>query len=250
MKSSTKFIFLIFITLLFLSGILIIFLNTALTNYYFDKNYSAGYWSQELDKEYSFVKSTILTSGFLMLLIAIPSYFLYLRLSFLKEEKIPIFFENIWEYYSQKIIPALRKFILFMLLILLISLLMITLLSPQNLTFSSDNPKRMVEVQILFAVSITGFLGALIREITILVSDKTKALSLSAIFFSTFSGLFVSLISFFLFRAGILKNIEVDTFNVYGVTGISGLTGYFSDRIVSRLSGLYQALIEGNKDSK
>ena len=66
------------------------------------------------------------------------------------------------------------------------------------------------------------------------------------IIFSIISSLFVSLILFLLLRAGILKSDNIDSFNIYGVTGMSAVAGYFSDKIITRISKLYKTVVDND----
>lgn len=45
-----------------------------------------------------------------------------------------------------------------------------------------------------------------------------------------------------------MKSESVDSFNLYGVTGISTITGYLSDRVIKRFSILYETLFESTEN--
>ena len=65
---------------------------------------------------------------------------------------------------------------------------------------------------------------------------------------SSIIGLFVSVVLFLILRAGIINQTQIDTFNVWGVTGVSAVTGFFADRVIERFSSLYNEVI-GNSQS-
>ena len=116
---------------------------------------------------------------------------------------------------------------------------------------------KIMEAQILSCICLAGMAGGIISQLftTPIVSKPTEEepvemhrySSLSHRFWnnmiSIIAALFVSLVIFLLIRAGILKQVEIDTFNVYGVTGFAAVSGYFSKSILERFKKLYEGIM-------
>lgn len=106
------------------------------------------------------------------------------------------------------------------------------------------------DVQIFGCIATSGLLGAFVRQFqsTLRPRERTDQSDSFVRFWSLVaslvSGLFTSVVLFSLLRAGILKSIEVDTFNIYGVTGVAAVSGYFSENIIRRFSRIYENLFE------
>jgi len=126
----------------------------------------------------------------------------------------------------------------------------IILITPQF--FFSLEEKNIFSAAIFLCVCLAGFLGGFVREIhnyTISLKADSKIdlkKNFWRIIFSIISSLFVSLILFLLLRAGILKSDNIDSFNIYGVTGMSAVAGYFSDKIITRISKLYKTVVDND----
>jgi hypothetical protein len=142
-----------------------------------------------------------------------------------------------------------------------LAFLVLFLLFPE--TVYSGDPKLVRDVQIFGCIGSSGLMGDFIKQLQTnlrpveLYSDKDPtARSLTdaprassyvrfwSTMFSLFTAFFTATVLFLLLRAGILKTVEVDTFNVYGVTGVAAISGYFSDNIMRRLSLIYEQLFE------
>lgn len=132
------------------------------------------------------------------------------------------------------------------------------LLFPWTLVSESVHIKLMLEVQLLGCIGTAGFLGGFVRQLhttlkPLELSSTDSQSSLYVRFFSTlyslFSSVFIATVLFTLLRAGVLKTVELDTFNVYGVTGVSAISGYFADNIMSRLTHLYRELFGVQRES-
>ena len=123
------------------------------------------------------------------------------------------------------------------------------LITPESF-FPHLEGNKLFSSAIFLSVCLAGFLGGYVREIfSYIVSLKeSKAINLKnnfwQIVFSITSSLFISLIFFLLLRAGILKSDKIDSFNIYGITGVSAVTGYFTDKIIERVSKLYKLLLD------
>lgn len=116
---------------------------------------------------------------------------------------------------------------------------------------------KIMEAQILSCICLAGMAGGIISQLFIKLetSEPTEEgateihhyPSLSHRFWNNLMGvisaLFVSLVVFLLIRAGILKQVEIDTFNVYGVTGFAAVSGYFSKSILERFKKLYEGIM-------
>jgi hypothetical protein len=116
------------------------------------------------------------------------------------------------------------------------------------------------EVQIIGCICSSSILGGFVHKVLTRDTRRRKALatdeeitaadlSFWEVIKALFCSLFVSLVIFFLIRAGILKAVEVDTFNIYGVTALSAITGYFGENIINRLRMVYETMI-GNAENK
>ncbi len=112
------------------------------------------------------------------------------------------------------------------------------------------------DVQIFGCIATSGLLGTFVRQFQStlrpreLVGHSEAAPQMSSfvrfwsLVASLVSGLFTSVVLFLLLRAGILKSVEVDTFNIYGVTGVAAVSGYFSENIIRRFATIYESLFE------
>ena len=139
--------------------------------------------------------------------------------------------------------------------------LIVFLLFPE--TFASGVKEHFRDIQVLCCIGTAGILGGFIRqlqtnlrpsELSISDTDNTPSTFSPSIaspyvrfwstLFSIFRALFTALVLFLLLRAGILKTVEVDTFNVYGVTGVAAVSGYFADSIIRRFSTVYEQLFD------
>ena len=113
------------------------------------------------------------------------------------------------------------------------------------------NDEVLFHTQVLVSVCLGGFLGGFVRETYsrfLISKDEISSIFITrfwVIIFSLLGSVLLSVIFFLLLRAGILKSESVDSFNLYGVTGISTITGYLSDRVLKRFSILYTTLFEG-----
>ncbi len=140
----------------------------------------------------------------------------------------------------------------FLFVIALVCLLFF-LLQPEVLLSAKDE-KLIFSAQILITVCISGFLGGYVREIYSRISGNGRDFSnvfyqdFWQILFSLIGSIVLSIVFFLLLRAGILKSESVDSFNLYGVAGISIVTGYLSDRVIGRFTTLYSTLFESDQD--
>ncbi|MEO9459878.1 MAG: YEATS-associated helix-containing protein [Lentilitoribacter sp.] len=98
------------------------------------------------------------------------------------------------------------------------------------------------EAQILLAVTSAGMLGGLMKYLTEFSNEKTEQYSLWGLIQSSITGLFVALVLFLILRAGIINQTNVDTFNIWGVSGVSCVTGFFANKVLERLSSVYEEL--------
>lgn len=140
-------------------------------------------------------------------------------------------------------------------------LLIIFLISPEY--FSANSKEHFRDIQILGCIGTSGIMGGFIRQLQTNLrpselslenpansSVSTRSIESSpyvkfwSTLFSLFTALFTAMVLFLLLRAGILKTVEVDTFNVYGVTGVAAVSGYFSDSIIRRFSSLYEQIFD------
>lgn len=93
---------------------------------------------------------------------------------------------------------------------------------------------------VLMAVIAGGGFGGCMR---ILVNERDHRLNFVVFLQASFTGLFVSFVLFLVLRAGIIDQDSVDTFNVWGVCGISMLAGYFSGNALQRLNSVFSELV-------
>ena len=109
---------------------------------------------------------------------------------------------------------------------------------------SNVSEAQMVTVQLLVVVALSGLLGGVLRHFYFQQSINGKSddhhLHAMAVLQSTFA----ALIAFFIFRAGIIHQVTIDTFNVFGVAGMGAVVGFFSDDIIEKFKGFYNRAIE------
>ncbi|MDX5998208.1 hypothetical protein HRJ35_01575 [Shewanella oneidensis MR-1] len=140
------------------------------------------------------------------------------------------------------------KFSYFVVRALAISLFFLTLfgvgfsiLFYESLPF--EDPARLREAQVFLAVSSSGMMGGLMRYFSHDAVIKNESLNLWHMVHAAIVGLFVSLVLFLILRAGIINQTQIDTFNVWGVTGVSAITGFFAERVIERFSNLYNEVV-------
>ncbi len=109
-----------------------------------------------------------------------------------------------------------------------------------------EDPSRLREAQVFLAVSSSGMMGGLMRYFSHEAVIKSESLNLWHMVHAAIVGLFVSVVLFLILRAGIINQTQIDTFNVWGVTGVSAITGFFAERVIERFSSLYNEVV-GNK---
>lgn len=131
-----------------------------------------------------------------------------------------------------------------------LALLVVFLLFPTAVV--SGSSEVLLDVQLLGCIATSGLLGGFIKQLhTTLrpyeLSSRSEGPSPHVRFWSTlyslFSSVFIATVLFMLLRAGVLKTVQVDTFNVYGVTGVAAVSGYLADNIISRFAFLYRELL-------
>lgn len=129
-------------------------------------------------------------------------------------------------------------------------LMVILLVTPEKiLSFFIHEPIQLIGYQIISCVCLGGLLGGFVREFRLEILNNQPESDFQyngkntwVILYSLISSVVVSLMVFLLLRAGILKSDSIDTFNVYGITGISSVIGFFSDKVIGRLSSIYEML--------
>lgn len=134
--------------------------------------------------------------------------------------------------------------------------LVVFLLFPDSIFAGTKD--TVFDVQLLGCIGTAGVLGGFIHQIHTnlrpveLKEDQTMSsyVRFWTTLFSLFSSLFISMVLFALLRAGILKTVQVDTFNVYGVTGVSAVSGYFADNIISRFTRIYREILGGERSER
>lgn len=109
-----------------------------------------------------------------------------------------------------------------------------------------EDPARLREAQVFLAVSASGMMGGLMRYFSHQTVTDGDDLALWHMVHSAIIGLFVSMVLFFILRAGIINQTQIDTFNIWGVTGVSAITGFFAERVIERFSSLYNEVIGGS----
>ncbi|RZG09085.1 hypothetical protein EXT48_02650 [Pseudoalteromonas sp. CO348] len=110
-----------------------------------------------------------------------------------------------------------------------------------------DDPSKLREAQVFMAVSSSGMMGGLMRYFSHDKVIKDEAINLWHMVHAAIVGLFVSVVLFLILRAGIINQTQIDTFNVWGVTGVSAITGFFSERVIERFSNLYNEVVGNTK---
>ena len=106
-----------------------------------------------------------------------------------------------------------------------------------------EDQSRLREAQVFLAVSSSGMMGGLMRYFSKDGVINDEEMNLWRMVHSAIVGLFVSVVLFLILRAGIINQTQIDTFNVWGVTGVSGITGFFADQVIERFSSLYREVI-------
>ncbi|QTF93720.1 YEATS-associated helix-containing protein [Halomonas sp. BM-2019] len=140
------------------------------------------------------------------------------------------------------------KFSYFFVRVLAVSLFFITfagvcysILFYESLPFQDESKLR--EAQVFLAVSSSGMMGGLMRYFSHDSVIRKEEMNLWHMVHSAIVGLFVSVVLFLILRAGIINQTQIDTFNVWGVTGVSAITGFFADRVIERFSNLYNEVV-------
>jgi hypothetical protein len=184
--------------------------------------------------------------GILLVIIVFSLAFLLLSISELK-----MFLMNII-----KGIPSFLNRLFFALLFLGVFVLLLIFMLfpdiiplPSHITIPDTTQILQRDVQIIGCICSAGVLGGFVNKFLGHLSDSEYTVQFWPMLTSLFCSLFISLVIFLLVRAGILKSVEVDTFNVYGVTGLSAITGYFAENIIGRLKSIYETLL-GQHDKK
>ena len=118
------------------------------------------------------------------------------------------------------------------------------ILSPESLNIVDKI--RLREAQVFLAVSSAGMMGGLMRYFSHDQIIKNEVMNLWHMVHAAIIGLFVSLVLFLVLRAGIINQTQIDTFNVWGVTGVSAITGFFAERVIDRFSSLYNEVLGNN----
>lgn len=109
-------------------------------------------------------------------------------------------------------------------------------------------PLDIKDVQIVLGVSAAGLLGGQMRYFHSGASNASENFSLWQLVHSSIVGMFVALVLFLVLRAGIIQQSSVDTFNIWGVVGVTAVTGFFADNVLERLSSVYDELIGAKGD--
>ncbi|GAB3342360.1 hypothetical protein ACFO0E_13300 [Chromohalobacter beijerinckii] len=138
--------------------------------------------------------------------------------------------------------PAIGlKSLLIMLVTSVVGLVVFSLFFAQNLPISNEDTLR--DFQIFLVVGSSGMLGGVMRIYSGESLLSKMGPDVWKIFHSLFVALFVSIVLFFLLRAGIVKEPSIDTFNVWGVAGVSAITGFFSEKIIKRFQRLFNEVL-------
>jgi len=128
------------------------------------------------------------------------------------------------------------------------SMFVISLLFPEVFLGAELNGKK--EIQIFACVASAGTMGGLMRYLMEEKVQNGESMNLWSLSHSAISGLFVSVILFLVLRAGVINKVQIDTFNLYGVSGVSAVVGFLADRMVKRISGLYEEVVGKAVESK
>lgn len=144
--------------------------------------------------------------------------------------------------------------------IIIVSLLIINFISiifllsfPINISYFNLNlaENKIYDIRLILSVVLSGSLGGLLKGINVAKenmnsNEQSLINNFWSIILKIIQASIVSTSMFLIFRAGILKTIDYDTFNIYGVTGISIIAGYISDKIVFKIHNLYNSLFTNN----
>ncbi len=95
-----------------------------------------------------------------------------------------------------------------------------------------------------------GMMGGIMKYLVFANAAGLKTLRVWDIIYASVVGLFVALILFLLFRSGIISDTPIDSYNKYGVAGISILAGFFSDRVIEKLTEWYGRLLDDRQTSE
>ncbi|SPJ32854.1 hypothetical protein [Kushneria phyllosphaerae] len=113
-----------------------------------------------------------------------------------------------------------------------------------------ENKDKLNNLHIFMTVGSAGMLGGLMKaflEESIVNEDGPDMWKVAR---SVLIAFFVSIVLFFLLRAGIINQTRVDTFNVWGVAGVSSVTGFFSEKIIERFKKLFHEVLGERVDDK
>lgn len=99
------------------------------------------------------------------------------------------------------------------------------------------------DVRIFLTVSTAGMLGGMMSTFSSKDIIKNQVLSLWEMVHGSIVGLFVSVVLFCVLRAGIIQQANIDTFNFWGVAGVSAITGFFSENMIVRFSALFKEMV-------
>ncbi|MDA2933226.1 hypothetical protein MYX82_02670 [Acidobacteria bacterium AH-259-D05] len=169
-----------------------------------------------------------------------------------KEQVVKVF-----SFLGERVPPTLFYALFVTLFIASMVSVAVFLLFPEKVvTMQSDQPP---DKQIFGCIVSAGLLGGLLRQVNAnrqlldvfeIVREREnpdQRVSYFARFWKSLIAVLgstvVSLVLFLLLRAGVLKSVEVDTFNVYGVTGVAVITGYFAENVIQRLTVVYEQLV-------
>jgi len=151
-------------------------------------------------------------------------------------EYLQIFFPQAFLYSSILIIVIILLYSLFQLLSNPVNYL-----SKAYIQITKDD----TEIPILVGAVISGGIGGVIKAINpiLLAFGQKKYDDINNIFFlfwkfilSTLKGATISMAIILALRAGLLKNVDLDTFNIYGVTGFGIFIGLYSDKILAKFA--------------
>ena len=131
----------------------------------------------------------------------------------------------------------LALFIFFIILLILT----VTVLHKHLLNLPYDLPP---ELQYYLIACSSGLMGGLMKYFVFENIATKQKLSLWHMLYAAILGLFVALVLFLLFRSGIISNQEINTYNEWGLAAVSIIAGFFSDRVIQKLSTLYSGIMD------
>ena len=199
---------------------------------------------------------------FVMLFILIFSVFFILNAIIKEINELNKYVDSLWGNVSNGFV----NFLFFILFVVSIVYTLILLINPEGVLSMLIEGKKdqdlvqakaiLFNAQVLTSVCLGGFLGGFVRETYfrfLTAKEEMTGIFIKKfwiIIFSLLGSVLISLIFFLLLRAGILKSDSVDSYNLYGVVGVSIISGYFSDKVLKKVAKLFKDILDNGAEEE